>query len=58
MIIHHLKTWPKYFAAIENGEKTFEVRAERDRHFEPGDYLYLHEFDQDKKLTPENTFSK
>ena len=40
MTVHKLKTWPPYFAAIESGEKNFEVRRD-DRGFQKGDYLEL-----------------
>lgn len=39
-----LKTWPIYFNAIWNGEKTFEVRL-NDRDFQNGDELGLLEWD-------------
>jgi hypothetical protein len=41
--IHELKCWPRYFKAIEAGEKTFEVRK-LDRDYEVGDLLELREF--------------
>jgi hypothetical protein len=41
---HELKTWPQYFAAIEKGEKTFEIRK-NDRDFKKGDLLELQEWD-------------
>lgn len=41
---HELKTWPKYFEAIVNGSKTFEIRRD-DRPFAEGDTLRLREFD-------------
>lgn len=47
MKIHGLKTWPSYFQAIKNGDKTFEVRK-NDRGFEVGDRLVLMEFDPGK----------
>jgi hypothetical protein len=40
---HELKTWPKYFQAIYDGEKTFEYRK-NDRGFKKGDSLLLKEF--------------
>lgn len=42
--IHELKCWPAYFAAIERGDKLFEVRRD-DRGFQKGDILNLLEFD-------------
>jgi hypothetical protein len=47
MAIHHLKTWPSYFQAIDRGEKTFEVRR-NDRDYQPGDTLILQEWDPRK----------
>ena len=44
-MIHHLKTWPQYFAAIRDGSKTFEIRREQDRTFAVGDVLVLQEFE-------------
>lgn len=44
MKVHELKTWPKYFKAIWNGDKTFEVRK-NDRNYEVGDVLIFHEWD-------------
>jgi hypothetical protein len=41
--VHHLKTWPGYFAAVEDGRKTFEIRF-NDRNFTVGDVLVLEEF--------------
>lgn len=43
-VIHTLKTWPAYFAAIERGDKLFEVRRD-DRGFQKGDVLNLVEYD-------------
>jgi hypothetical protein len=41
---HQLKTWPEYFQAVWNEEKTFEVRK-NDRNFQVGDALVLQEYD-------------
>jgi hypothetical protein len=41
---HHLKTWPPYFEAVVIGLKKFEIRR-RDRSFEPGDLIFLKEYD-------------
>jgi len=47
----HLKTWPKYFDAVERESKTFEIRR-NDRPFTIGQKLVLHEYDPDEdKLT-------
>lgn len=45
-MIHELKTWPEYFARIQSGEKTFEVRK-NDRDFQTGDTLLLKEYEPD-----------
>lgn len=42
-MIHTLKTLPKFFDAVDNGIKTFEVR-EDDRNFQVGDTLKLCEY--------------
>ncbi len=42
---HKLKTWPPFFAAVERGEKRFEIRN-NDRDFKVGDSVVLQEFDQ------------
>lgn len=41
---HRLKTWPSYFQAIVDGEKSFEIR-QNDRGFRVGDVLVLEEYD-------------
>ena len=48
-MIHELKTWPKYFWAVVNHDKTFEVRK-NDRNFHVGDRLDLLEYDPDTDM--------
>lgn len=45
---HDLKILPCYFHAVERGDKNFEVRDDRDRGFQAGDTVALHEFDPDR----------
>lgn len=40
---HYLKILPQFYMAVENEEKTFEVRF-NDRGYKVGDILYLQEF--------------
>lgn len=40
---HTLKTWLEPFAAVVNGDKTFEIRKD-DRNFQVGDSLILQEW--------------
>jgi hypothetical protein len=47
---HILKTLPEYFAAVEDGSKTFELRK-NDRDFRVGDTLLLMEC-KPKRLFP------
>lgn len=42
-MIHYLKTWAVFYAAVIDGSKTFEVRKD-DRGFKVGDILHLQEF--------------
>lgn len=45
-MIHDLKCWPKFYDAILNGTKTFELRADdRSPPFEVGDELVLREYE-------------
>jgi len=45
---HNLKTWPKFFAMVRSGRKTFELRV-NDRNFQVGDMLVLREWDPDEE---------
>lgn len=42
---HELKTIPSYFAAVDRGEKDFEIRDNSDRGFQKGDCVVLKEFE-------------
>jgi len=44
--IHSLKSWPPFFRAIVQGDRTHELRR-NDREFRVGDMLELHEFDNE-----------
>lgn len=41
--VHHLKTWPRYFYAVDRCQKRFELRLD-DRGFKLGDILILCEW--------------
>ena len=41
---HTIKAWPHFFAALERGDKNFEVRRD-DRNYKIGDLLEIHEYD-------------
>ncbi|MBC9808167.1 ASCH/PUA domain-containing protein [Carnobacterium maltaromaticum] len=44
MKVHELKIEPKYFEAVKDGRKKFEIRK-NDRNFQEGDILILKEYD-------------
>lgn len=46
-MIHELKTWPKYFDLVAEGQKPFELRK-NDRNFNILDILLLQRFDPEK----------
>jgi len=48
--IWRLKTLPRFFNAVLEGEKTFEVRREDDKTFSVGDILYLREYLDDEDV--------
>ena len=48
MTTHELKTWPAYFRATADGEKTVEVRR-NDRPFARGDVLVLLEYEPSQR---------
>lgn len=43
MTVHELKTWPRFFEAVADERKTFEVRV-NDRNYRVGDTLWLREW--------------
>ena len=46
---HRLKTWPEFFKAINEKNKTFEIRK-NDRNFQWGDILVLEEYDPERNV--------
>lgn len=51
------KVWPKYFAAILRGDKTFEIRL-ADFDCRQGDVLVLREWNPEKKTYTGRTLEK
>jgi hypothetical protein len=51
MSTHELKCWPHAFDAIKDGRKTFEVRSNKDRDFDAGDYLLLRRWDPERRAS-------
>jgi len=46
---HRLKTWPRFFEAVQGGKKTFEIRKlDGTRRFLVGDFLRLVEWEKEK----------
>lgn len=43
-MIHDLKVWPEYYAPLDRGEKTLELRL-NDRNYQVGDVLLLREYE-------------
>ena len=42
--VHEIKSWPEFFRAIEDQDKTADLRRS-DRDFQVGDYVLFREFD-------------
>jgi len=51
MVKHDLKLWPEYFAPMQSGLKTFDLRSTENRHFDVGDMIRFREYDQNKGAT-------
>lgn len=50
MAHHIMKSWPQFWLAIYNGDKTHDIRSKADRNFSVGDTVRLEEFDPFKGL--------
>jgi hypothetical protein len=56
---HTLKTWPQFYAALENGDKTFELRKDdRAPRYEVGQILRLVEFNPRRRKSSTKGVSK
>lgn len=53
-MMHELKTEPKYFQAVRDGKKLFEIRR-NDRNFKVGELLILQEYSRFQGYTGEQT---
>lgn len=53
-MMHLLKIWPRYFAEVENGNKTFEYRH-NDRSFQFGDEVCLEEWNPNTEVCIDST---
>ena len=42
---HELRCWSEFFQATLDGQKSFEVRKQKDPPFAVGDYINLREYD-------------
>lgn len=54
---HELKILPKYFRAVDNGSKLFEIRK-NDRDFHEGDIVILNEWNPDDERYTDRSINK
>ncbi len=54
---HHVKCWPRFYKAIDNGTKPFEVRFD-DRNYRVGDILIIQEYDPESNYFSGNEVSR
>jgi len=52
---HEIKAWPEYYAQIESGEMTFNIRND-DRGYSEGDILIISEFVPESRTYPERKY--